>query len=194
MAKSLGNFYTLRDLLNKGLDPLAIRYTLIATHYRQPSNFSFEAVSAASQALRRIRDFRIRLEEVRGEGDELLQECKECEQAFIENMDDDLNISGALGVVFNFIRDVNRKMDDGIVGSAGATHALDLLDQLNQVTGVFAPAMEESVPQEIVDRVAARQQARREKKFAEADAIRNGLLQEGWVIEDTADGPRVKRV
>lgn len=194
MAKSLGNFYTLRDLIAKGLDPLAIRYTLIATHYRQPSNFSFDAVAASSQALRRIRDFRIRLEEIHGEGDELLQECRDCEAEFIANMDDDLNISGALGAVFNFIRDVNRKIDDGGVGSAGATHVLDLLDQLNQVTGIFAPPVEDTVPREVLDRVAARQQARREKRFAEADAIRDQLLNEGWIIEDTPDGQRVKRV
>lgn len=193
MSKSLGNFYTLRDLVEKGLDPLAIRYALIATHYRQPSNFSFEAVAGAAQALRRIRDFRIRLEEIRGEGDDLRVECDTCERDFITNMDDDLNISGALGIVFNFIRDVNRKIDDGVVGSAGATHALDLLDQLNQVTGIFAPSIEESAPQTVLDLVEARQQARRAKNFSEADAIRDRLLQEGWVIEDTPDGARVKR-
>ena len=193
MSKSLGNFHTLRDLLEKGLDPIAIRYTLIATHYRQPSNFSFDGVAAATQALRRIRDFRIRLEELRGEGDDLAKECAACEAEFIANMDDDLNISGALGVVFNFIRDVNRKMDDGVVGSAGAVNALTLLDQLNEVTGIFSPEVEESVPQDVLDRVEARQQARRNKNFAEADALRDQLLQEGWVIEDTPDGARVKR-
>ncbi len=193
MSKSLGNFYTLRDLLDKGLDPLAIRWTLIATHYRQPSNFSFEAVEAAAQALRRIRDFRIRLGEVRGDGDVLEQECADCEAAFTAEMDDDLNISGALGAVFNFVRDVNRKADEGLVGAAGGANALALLDRLDRVTGVFAPRDDEAVPPEVLEQAMRRQEARRSKDFAAADAIRDALSAQGWIIEDTPDGPRVKR-
>ncbi len=193
MSKSLGNFFTLRDLLEKGLSPLAIRWTLLATHYRQQSNFSFEAVEAAEQALRRISDFRIRLGEVRGPGADLTERCAACEQAFIEALDDDLNISGGLGAVFDFIRDVNKMIDAGEVGEAGARNALALLDRLNAVTGVFAPPTEDTVPQDVMDRVLARQQARRNRDFAQADALRGALLAEGWVIEDTPDGPRVKR-
>lgn len=193
MSKSLGNFYTLRDLVEKGLDPQAIRYTLLATHYRQPANFTIESVEAAAQALRRIRDFRIRLEEIKGDGDTLETECRECEDTFTKEMDDDLNISGALGAVFNFIRDVNKKLDEGATGSQGAANALALLDRLDHVTGIFKPKTEASVPQEILDLVAERQQARRNKDFATSDAIRNKLAAEGWVIEDTPDGVRVKR-
>ncbi|HDP35948.1 MAG TPA: cysteine--tRNA ligase [Candidatus Hydrogenedentes bacterium] len=194
MSKSLGNFYTLRDLVEKGIDPQAIRYTLLATHYRQPANFTFEAAEAATQALRRIRDFRIRLEEMHGDGDMLEQECRKCSDEFTDEMDDDLNISGALGAVFNFIRDVNKKIDEGIVGSQGAANALALLDRLNHVTGVFAPAVEAAAPQEVLEQVAARQEARRNKDFAKADAIRDALAEQGWIIEDTPDGARVKRV
>lgn len=193
MAKSLGNFYTLRDLLDKGHDPLAIRWVLIATHYRQPNNFSFEALDAAKQALGRIRDFRLRLREVRGQGDGLENEIITCETAFGEAMDEDLNISGALGVVFDFIRDVNKRIDQNDVGEEGAQQAEALLDRLNTVTGLFGGATEEKVPQEVLDLVAERQQARRDKNFARADEVRNTLLAQGWVIEDTPDGPRVKR-
>jgi len=193
MSKSLGNFYTLRDLLEKGLDPLAIRWVLVATHYRQPNNFSFDAVEAASQALRRIRDFRIRLGEVRGSGSDLEAPCQSCEEAFVAAMDDDLNISGALAAVFDFIRDVNKLLDEGAVGEQGAQNALGLLDRLNEVTGILAPVQGEAAPQDVLDRVLARQQARRDKDFAQADALRDALLAEGWVIEDTPDGPRVKR-
>lgn len=193
MSKSLGNFFTLRDLLDKGLEPLAIRWVLVATHYRQPNNFSFDAVEAASQSLRRIRDFRIRLAEARGAGSGLDAECETCEKAFIEAMDDDLNMSGALGAVFDFVRDVNKRLDAGDVGADGAEKALELLDRLDAVTGIFAPPAGDSVPQDVLDRVMARQQARRGKDFARADALRDELLAEGWVIEDTADGPRVKR-
>jgi len=193
MSKSLGNFFTLRDLLDKGIDPLAIRWVLVATHYRQPNNFSFDAVDAARQSLARIRDFRIRLGEARGEGADLDGECAACEQALVEAMDDDLNISGGLGAVFDFVRNVNRLLDESAVGEAGARNALALLDRLDQVTGILAPSLEEAAPADVLDRVKARQEARRAKDFAQADALRDELLAEGWVIEDTADGPRVKR-
>jgi len=193
MSKSLGNFYTLRDLVGKGLSPLAIRWVLLATHYRHPNNFAFDAVEAANQSLLRIRDFRIRLGEVKGEGGDLQEVCEACEKAFVECMDDDLNISGALGAVFDFIREVNKQLDAGDIGASGAQNALALLDRLDAVTGILAPPTDEAAPQEVLDRVQERQQARRNKDFARSDAIRDALLSEGWVIEDTADGPRVKR-
>jgi len=192
MSKSLGNFFTLRDLLERGIDPMAIRWVLLATHYRQPNNFSFEAVDAARESLRRIRDFRDRLKTVRGGGG-LAQQCAACEAAFQEALDDDLNISGALGVVFDFIRDVNKLVDDGVAGAEGAREALTLMDRLDRVTGLFGDAPEAAVPQDVLDLVQARQDARRAKDFAKADAVRDQLRSLGWILEDTADGPRVKR-
>jgi len=192
MSKSLGNFYTLRDLIEKGHNPLAIRWVLLATHYRQPNNFAFDAVEAANQSLNRIRDFRLRLRDVAGDGVDLEQETAACEQAFGEALDDDLNISGALAAVFDFIRETNRMIDRNELGAAGAQRATALLDRLDTVTGLFAPLAEASVPKAILDLVEARQKARREKDFAGADAIRDSLAQQGWVVEDTPDGPRVK--
>ncbi|HOZ46264.1 MAG TPA: cysteine--tRNA ligase [Candidatus Hydrogenedentes bacterium] len=193
MSKSLGNFFTLRDLLEKGMDPLAIRWVLLATHYRMPNNFSFEAVEAASQSLRRINDFRTRLGEVAGAGGDAVELVESCEKAFGDALDDDLNISGALGAVFDFIRDVNKLMDNNALGESGARNVVALLDRLDAVTGVFAGAAGASVPQDVLERVRDRQEARRHRDFAQADAIRNQLAEAGWIIEDTADGPRVKR-
>lgn len=193
MSKSLGNFYTLRDLLAKGIDPAAIRWVLLATHYRQPNNFAFDALDAANSALRRVRDFRIRLAEVRGEGDGLSPVCAACEERFVRAMDDDLNISGALGAVFDFIRDANKVLDDYGAGAAGAKAALALLDRLNRVTGLFGEDSAEEAPASVNERVLERQRARRDKDFARSDALRDELLAEGWIIEDTPDGPRVKR-
>jgi len=195
MSKSLGNFFTLRDLAEKGMDPVAIRWVLLSTHYRQPNNFTFDAVEAASQSLRRIRDFRQRLREVRQPGgDDLSGPISACEQGFTAAMDDDLNISGALGEVFDFIREVNKLLDQESASKAGAEAALALLDRLDAVTGIFGDGEAAEAPQEILDQVQARQEARRAKDFATSDAIRDELLAAGWVIEDTADGPRVKRV
>ena len=193
MSKSLGNIYTLRDLVEKGHDPLAIRWALISTNYRQPSNFTFDGLDAAKESLSRIRDFRVRLEAVRGEGNDLSEAVNACERDFGEALDDDLNISGGLGSVFEFVREANRLMDKDELSQAGAQRALDLLDRLNAVTGLFAPAPDEEAPQAILDLVMERQDARRAKDFARADAIRDQLATEGWVVEDTADGPRVKR-
>ncbi len=193
MSKSLGNFFTLRDLVGKGIDPVAIRWVLLATHYRQPNNFSFDAVEAAKQSLNRIRDFRIRLAEVRGDGADLAELCEKCRAEFEAEMDSDLNISGALGAVFNFVRDVNKALDEGGAGVRGAQNALDLLDRLDAVTGILAPSTEEEAPAEIMDKVLARQQARRDRNFAESDRLRDEVLAAGWVIEDTPKGPRVKK-
>ncbi len=195
MSKSLGNFYTLRDLVEKGIDPVAIRWVLISTHYRQPNNFAFDAVDAAKQALQRIRDFRRRLTECQGAGEALQPECTACEEEFIKAMDDDLNISGALGAVFEFVRAVNKALDEGRAGAEGAKNALALLDRLNEVTGLFGDADgAEEAPEAIIALVNQRQQARRDKDFALADEIRDRLAAEGWVIEDTPDGARVKRI
>ena len=194
MSKSLGNFYTLRDLVeDKGIDPLAIRWVLVATHYRQPNNFAFDAVEAANKSIQRIKDFRIRLGEVKGDGDDLSAVIEKCREAFIHAMDDDLNISGGIGAVFDFIRDVNKHLEEETVGEAGAAAALALLDELDAVTGIFAPTVEDDVPEEIWNQVLARQEARRNKDFAKSDEIRDALLADGWVIEDTSEGPRVKR-
>ena len=195
MSKSLGNFYTLRDLVDKGIDPMAIRWVLLSTHYRQPNNFAFDAVEGAGQALQRIRDFRRRLAELKGGGEEITDLCGRCEEAFIKALDDDLNISGALGAVFEFVRAVNKAVDDGKVGETGAKNALALLDRLDGVTGVFGDgSASDEAPQDVLDRVNQRQQARRDKDFALSDALRDQLAAEGWVIEDTPDGARVKRL
>jgi cysteinyl-tRNA synthetase len=193
MSKSLGNFYTLRDLLEKGHDPIAIRWALISTHYRQPSNFTFDGLEAATESLRRVRDFRRRLEEVRIAGDGLGELDATCEKAFGDALDDDLNISGAIAAVFDFIREVNKLIDSEVIGKGGAGRALGLLDRVNAVTGLFGGAAKEETPAEILALVTERQQARRAKDFKRADEIRDQLLSSGWVLEDTADGPRVKR-
>ena len=194
MAKSYGNTYTLRDLVDMGYNPIAIRYVLIATHYRQPNNFTFDAVEAAAESLARIRDFRLRLQETHGEGSDLSEAIASHEKAFGEALDDDLNISAALAAAFEFIRVVNRRLDTGEVGEEGARNANALLDRFHRVTGLFPAAEEQSAPDEVLTLVQERQEARRAKDFARADAIRDKLLAMGWAVEDTPDGPRVKRL
>ncbi len=192
MAKSYGNTYTLRDLLDKGYDPAAIRWARSTTHYREPSNFTFNGLEAAAQSVRRIQDFRLRLHGADGDGSDLAAETAACEQAFGAALDDDLNISAALAAVFEFVRETNKLIDDGCLGAPGAAHALALLDRLDAVCALFPAKEPDAVPQDVLELVNERQRARREKNFARADEIRDTLKAMGWVVEDTADGPRVK--
>ena len=195
ISKSLGNIITLRELLEQGHDAIAIRWALRSTHYRQPTNFSEETLEAAKHAVERIWDFRRRLNDVtQTDGDSLTGACAGCEKTFGEALDDDLNISGALAAVFDFVRATNKLLDDGEVSSEGAGHALALLDRLDAVVGLLGDAPQAQIPRNVRQRVQERQAARRSKDFARADALREGLLSEGWIVEDTSDGPRVKRV
>ncbi|MFP6598024.1 MAG: cysteine--tRNA ligase [Candidatus Hydrogenedentota bacterium] len=195
ISKSLGNTITLRTLLEDGHDPIAVRWALRSTHYRQPTNFSVDTLAAAKQSVQRIRDFRMRLANVkRKSGLDLVSESEACETGFGEALDDDLNISGALATVFDFIRLVNKHLDEDEVCASGAETALGMLDRLDGVTGIMGDAPSEEAPQEILDLVQERQDARRAKDFAGADAIRDELADKGWILEDTPDGPRVKPV
>lgn len=194
ISKSLGNTITLRDLLEQGHDPLTIRYALRSTHYRQPTNFSAETLEMARNTIEKLQEFRARLNRVRaGTGETLEDAARECETQFAEALDDDLNISGALAAVFDFVRDTNRLIDRNELAESGAQNALALLDRLDRVTGLFGERAA-AVPSEIEELVAKRQQARRNKNFAEADAIRDSLAELGWLVKDTPDGPRVTRV
>ena len=195
ISKSLGNTITLRSLIEEGHDPVAIRYALQSTHYRQPTNFSAETLDAARQAVDRIRDFRVRLGDVRAtSGDTLEDLCKKSETAFGEALDDDLNMSAALAAVFDFIRETNRLIDENGVSAQGAQRALDMFDRLNRVAALFGGPSGETVPEAIQELVNQRQQARRQKDFAASDAIRDKLAEQGWIVEDTPDGARVKKL
>ncbi len=197
MAKSLGNTYTLRDLLDMGHHPLAIRYVLLATHYRQPNNFTFDALEAAAESLERVRDFRARVQalaDTANGGGRMADLAAECGDAFNAALDDDLNISAALAAVFTFIRESNKLLDAGEADGDGASAAEAMLNRAHAVTGLFPePNADEGAPQEIWRQVLERQEARKRKDFARADAIRDELAQSGWIIEDTPKGPRVKR-
>ena len=194
ISKSLGNSITLRTLLEDGHDPIAIRWALRATQYRQPTNFSAESLASAKQSIQRVRDFRDRLHKIsKAEGLNLADLNSTCETNFAESLDDDLNISGALGAVFEFIRAVNKHLDADEVSADGAQASLAMLDRLDDVVGILGDAPAAETPQEILDLIEARQQARRDKDFAKSDAIRDELTKNGWILEDTPDGPKIKK-
>jgi cysteinyl-tRNA synthetase len=191
MSKSLGNFFTLRDLLAKGFNGREIRYLLLTAHYRETFNFTLEGLQGARAALARIDECLLKLRELAGDakatgGSPLPEE-------FARALDDDLNISGAWGTVFEWVRETNRKIAERALDAAAAANALAAWEKVDAVLGVGAPK-EVEVPAEVTALLDARQAARKAKDFKHADAIRDELKAKGWIIEDTAKGARAKRL
>lgn len=194
MSKSLGNFYTLRDLLAKGYSGREVRYLLVATHYRNTLNFTFHGLDAARAALARLDEFRQRLRDtVASTGAGALPDWAAARQReFVEQMDNDLNVSGALAALFELVSEGNRLLDAGQLSAAEAAAVGELLSDWDRVLGVLTPAQEEAPP-DVLERVAARAAAREAREWAEADRIRDELLAMGWSVKDTPQGPRLKR-
>jgi cysteinyl-tRNA synthetase len=194
MAKSLGNYYTLRDLLNQGYNPTAIRYLLLATHYRQQLNFTFDGLEASKNALQRLYDFVDNLKMV--EGDKNNPEVKgilaKAKQEFEDALDDDLNVSEVLGVVFNLVKDVNKLVDEENISKADAENVLDLMNGFDSVLGILK--REKLVLDEEISRlIERRSKAREDKDFKLADQIRKDLETKGIILEDTPQGTKWKR-
>ena len=194
MSKSLGNFYTLRDLLDKGYDPMEIRYLLISAHYRKMLNFTFDGLIQARQSLKRIKDFIFTLEGLKpeeGENPEITKLVQGSEAKFQENMDNDFNISGGLGVLFEFIRDVNLKQKE--LKKEDIKNILDFIYRLDTVLGVIKKEEAADLDAEIEAKIAERQAARKAKNFQLADAIRDELKAKGITLIDTPEGVRWKK-
>ena len=189
MSKSLGNFYTLRDIFSKGYNGREIRYLLLSTHYRQKLNFTFEGLGAAKNSLRRLDDFIVKLNSTTENNDHAKIDTllKKYQEQFEKYMDDDLNISKALAVVFNLIRDINKIK----ISKKDAEKVKKLLYDFDTVFGILK--VEEKIPSEIVGLAEKRQKLRQEKKFKDADIIRDTILKKGYFIEDTVEGYRIKK-
>ncbi len=190
MSKSLGNFFTLRDLLSKGFAGREIRYLLLTAHYRETFNFTLEGLQSARAALAGIDECLGKLREV-AQGMTAAPNNGVVSQ-FAEAMDNDLNISAGWAAVFEWKRETNRRLVENTVSAHEAAAALAAWQKIDQVLGVGAVADVE-VPAEIQALLEQRQAARNAKDFARADALRNELKAKGWVIEDTPKGARLKR-
>ncbi|MCX7866286.1 MAG: cysteine--tRNA ligase [Limisphaera sp.] len=200
MSKSLGNFFTLRDLLARGFSGREIRYTLLTAHYRETFNFTLEGLQAARGALGRLDECLTRLREVAaaatGNGAPTAAQAVSVPDLvgpFTAAMDEDLNISAAWAAVFEWVRQLNRAMAAGELTPDQARAALNQWQRVDQVLGV-GEVQELQVPSEIQSLVEARQAARKARDFARADALREQLRAAGWLVEDTPKGPRLKRI
>jgi cysteinyl-tRNA synthetase len=198
MSKSLGNFFTLRDLLAKGFTGREVRYLLLTAHYRETFNFTTDGLQGAGMALARI--------------DECLGKLRECAAeilppeknpgespvgsllpSFTAALENDLNISGAWGAVFEWVREVNRRLAEHSLSPTAAETALIEWNKADSVLGV-GTKLETEVPAEILALADERTGAKKAKDFKRADLIRDGLKAKGWTIEDTPQGPKLKKI
>ena len=184
MSKSLGNFYTLQDVLAQGCSPEAVRYTLLTTHYRQRLNFTLPKVGESQKAINRLRELARRLGEAPPAADGKTPSLPD--EPVEAAMDDDLNIAGTLGAVFSWAHELFALMDDQQLSPAGAHEALAALRRYDEIFGVIFTSR--GADEEVEALVRAREAARSAKDWALADAIRDQLLERGIILEDTPTG------
>ena len=194
MSKSLGNFFTLRDLIKKGHNPLAIRYLLFSSNYRQQLNFTEKGIEAAQKSIDRLNDFILKIKRIKTkDGDDIDAIISKTKENFENSMDDDLNISEALSPLFDFVRDINILVDKDKISKSNADKIIDLMKKFNLVLNIIN-FKDEKIDSEIKKLVDEREKARKDKDFSKADKIRDQLLKKGITLEDSKDGVVVKNI
>ena len=200
MSKSLGNVLTVQDVLAHGYRASALRYGLLSVHYRKQLRFTWGSLDQAEEALKRLMGCLVRLEAVEGgqAHPALADRVAAARRAFGEKLEQDLNVPGALGVLFELVRHVNTAIADGELGEGDVEVVKRAFDSFDRVLGVIAlRRAEEATPDVPVDEIARligeRKAARARRDFAAADAIRDDLDTRGVILEDTAAGTRWKR-
>ena len=192
MSKSLGNFYTLPDVLGRGYSGREIRYALMRVHYRKPLNFTWEGMEEARESLGRIDDWLRRLREITKTDSPKPDKIDiAIGEQFEKALDDNLNISEALGFLFETIRETNRAMDQNKLGAGSASAWLKWWDRINTVLAIESG--EAALPPEIAALAEARTQARLAKDWRKSDELRDELIARGWEARDTKDGQTITR-
>ena len=200
MSKSLGNFFTVRDVAEKyGYEP--IRYLMISSQYRSPINYSVDVIEQCKASLQRLYtcrdnlDFAIKkgADELPSNADEIKKTLESRREQFITAMDDDLNTADAISAVFELVRDINTNVIGENSSRDMAEFAANLFDELTGVLGLVYNRKTESLDSEIEELIEARQKARKERNFAEADRIRDDLKAQGIILEDTPQGVKWHR-
>lgn len=199
MSKSLGNFFTLRDLIAKGYTGREIRFVLVNAHYRQPLNFTFDALAAARTSLSRIDECVDALtERAQGQKDaETPAFAAAALATFRAAVNDDLNLPEAFAALFALVRESNSALRDSSFTPGAAGAALAIFDEMDRVLGLvrFGRAeVGEEIPPEIAQMAAARAEARKNKQWAESDRLRDALAAAGWQVRDGKEGQKLKRL
>ncbi len=185
MSKRLGNFYTLRDLLTKGYKPMAIRYVLLSSNYRQQLNFTLSGLDGAANAVQRYQDFYDRMKNIHGTADENIDVevlLADTRLKFENAMDNDLETSPALAAVFDFIHAINKLEVEGKLDKDDAAKIVAFIEDIDSVLGLLAD--KESVPADVLYLVQQREEARKEKNWKKADELRDEIRSHGYLVED----------
>ena len=193
MSKSLGNFYTLRDLLDKGHDSRAIRYLLLSSHYRQQLNFTEEGIKAAKNSIDRLNDFIAKLKTIRNKRNnpKIKKLIEQTKKHFEKEMDDDLEVSNALAVVFDFVKKINTWIMKDDIGKKDADNVYGLMLEFDEVFDVLQ-TKKEKIPDQIKKLVGEREKARKERDYGKADKIREEIKNKDFDVMDTDEGTIVK--
>ena len=196
MSKSLGNFYTIRDLIEKGYTPQSIRYTLLSTHYRQKLNFTLDKLTNSQKSINKIKELKRRVKLITDdkiEGRDFKDESSKMILDFSNCLKNDLNISGALGEMFIWINLVFKELDADNVSFAGSLLIVEALESIDRVLGILESENNIEQGDKIADLLEKRAEARRNKDWNFADKIREEIDALGYVVEDTDQGPIIKR-
>jgi len=196
MSKSLGNFYTLRDLLNKGYSARAFRYLMLLAHYRTSLNFTEESLKHAEETVAGLIDFMDKIQNLKIDGsynDELHKKALETKEKFEEYMDDDLNMPQALASIFDLIRETNKTIDERKVSQKNLKEVHEQIMEFDKVLGILEHE-KGKLSKEIMDLIIKREGYRKRGDFETADKIRKELAERGILVEDTPEGPRWKKI
>ncbi len=196
MSKSLGNFYTLRNLLDKGFNGDQVRYLLMQTHYKTKLNFTLDGLEGAKVALQRLNDFLARMRGI--EGDEATGKADQVVHAaavdFAGALADDLNMSAALATIFDMVREINLLADQKAIGKPDAQAVIERMRRFNEVLAVLdIEGQSLDIPEDIQQALVERNEARANKNWAEADRLRDVIANAGFTIEDSSSGATLKR-
>ena len=202
MSKSLGNFFTIRDIVAHFPYPV-IRFFILTGHYRMPINFSDELLKSAQTSLQRISTCASNLKfnidsDTEGDGsadEDLKKSCSDAKASFIEHMDDDLNTADAITDIFGLVKAANTAVSSGKASKAALQNAYDTLLEITGVLGIeLSDSEDNGIPSEITDLVEQRAEAKKAKNFAEADRIRDLITSKGYSVKDTPQGPQVEKL
>ncbi|MBN1356132.1 cysteine--tRNA ligase [bacterium] len=198
MSKSLGNIVTIHELAESGINPRAIRYFLLSSHYRKPLVFAEESIEASRSAVERLEGLVRRIRDIHKSGviksgPHAGRITEKARETFYQGMQDDLNTSKAMGGIFEMVREINPLVESQDLGAADAEAVLVLLKEVNRIIDVL-DFSDEILPGEIEKLIEKRQEARRNRDFKMADQIRDDLRSDGIILEDTSEGVRWRRI
>jgi len=191
MSKSADNFYKITDLIKAGFTSESLRYILLSGHYRTKINFSLDKKYEAVKVVQRINDFKERLANFAGKRIKSSKLPREYSK-FMQKLDDDLNTPEALAVFFDWLRITNIRMDNNALSVVEMVEALNFVGKFNSIFDLISSKSE--IPNNIMELVAKREKARKEKDWSVADTLREKIAKLGWMIEDRADGYNLKSI